>query len=60
MCDDQRLFGVGLAVGLVAGLLAASLLAPRVADNEVMESLRANLDRLLGRGERVRFDVLLQ
>lgn len=60
MCDDQRLFGVGLAVGLVTGLLAASFLAPRVAGNEMMESLRINFDRLLGRGERVRFDVLLQ
>lgn len=60
MRDDQRLFGVGLAVGLVAGLLAASILAPRVAGNEVMESLRVTLNRLLGRGERVRFDVLLQ
>lgn len=47
-------------MGLVTGLLAASFLAPRVAGNEMMESLRINFDRLLGRGERVRFDVLLQ
>ncbi len=53
------LFGIGLGVGIVLGFLLGSILAARLG-NEATEVVRSVADRVLHRGERVRFEAFLQ
>lgn len=53
------LFGIGLGVGIVLGFLLGSVLVARLG-NEAVEAIRSVAGRMLGRRERVRFEVLLQ
>ncbi|MHB0869901.1 MAG: hypothetical protein ACYC66_07870 [Chloroflexota bacterium] len=53
------LFGAGLGIGIALGFLLGSILAARMG-NEATEAIRSVADRMLRRGERVRFEALLQ
>lgn len=48
-----------MGIGIVLGFLLGSILVARLGD-EALEALRSVLGRMLHRGERVRFEALLQ
>ena len=56
---QERRFGLGLGIGVVFGLLLGSILVARLGD-DAAEAVRSVVDRVLRRGERVRFEALLQ
>ncbi len=55
----DQLFGLGLGVGIVLGLFLGSIMVARLG-NGAAEAIKSVTDRLLRRGERVRFEALLQ
>ncbi len=55
----DQLFGLGLGVGIVLGLFLGSIVVARLG-NEAAEAIKSVTDRVLRRGERVRFEALLQ
>lgn len=50
---------MGLGVGIVLGVLFGSVVVALVGD-EAAEAVRSFADRVLRRGDRVRFEALLQ
>jgi len=53
------LFGLGLGIGIAAGFILGSMVAARVW-SDAAETLRSVSERVLHRGERIRFEALLQ
>jgi hypothetical protein len=55
----DQLFGLGVGVGIILGLFFGSILVSRLG-NEAAETVRLVTGKLLRRGDRVRFEALLQ
>ena len=55
----NRLFILGIVLGSVAGFVVGSVVAMQVGERTV-DLVRQGLQRLTGRREKVRFDLLLQ
>ncbi|HEY8475838.1 MAG TPA: hypothetical protein VIN09_03100 [Chloroflexota bacterium] len=57
--ERERILGFGITAGLVLGFVLGSVVARAVGDRSAV-LLRRWLARLLGREERVNFELLLQ
>jgi len=57
--EREQFLGVGITLGVLLGFVLGSLVAMRVGD-DVLDALSHLMDRLVGRRERVNFELLLQ
>jgi hypothetical protein len=55
----DQLFGLGVGVGIVLGLFFGSVIVSRLG-GDAAETVRLVAGKLLRRGDRVRFEALLQ
>lgn len=58
-CRAGTLFGIGVSVGVVIGVAVGTVVALRLG-GDAIDTMRALLDRLSGRGNQVNFELLLQ
>lgn len=57
--NREQFFALGVACGTAVGFVLGSIIALRVGE-EGVDSVRRAVDRLVGREERPRFELLLQ
>lgn len=55
----SQFFAAGLTLGVLVGFVLGSLLALWLGD-ETLEALRYLVDRVMGRRQRINFELLLQ
>lgn len=54
-----QFFGIGVSVGVVVGMVLGTLLALRLGE-DAYEAVKYLVERLVGRRDRVNFELLLQ